>query len=57
MANLPALYVGGELEAAIALSGPVTGRIDQVFSAREIIDDSIEGFNTVIKNFHSQYGS
>lgn len=56
MANLPALYVGCELEAAIALSGQVAGRIDKVLNATESIDGSIAGFLAVFKNFRSQFG-
>jgi len=56
LANLPALYVGCELEAAIALSGQVAGRIGKVLNAKESIDGSIAGFQAVIKNFRSQFG-
>lgn len=44
MADLHALYFGGDMEAAIPLSGQVVGRIDAVLSAREIIDDTMAGF-------------
>jgi len=45
MANLQALYFGGDMEAAIPLGGQVVGRIDAVLSAREIIEDTMRGFN------------
>lgn len=44
MADLQALYFGGDMEAAIPLGGQVVGRIDAVLSAREIIDDTMNGF-------------
>ena len=44
MADLQALYFGGDMEAAIPLGGQVVGRIDAVLSAREIIDDTMTGF-------------
>jgi enoyl-[acyl-carrier protein] reductase II len=56
MANLQALYFGGDMEAAIPLQGQVGGRIDKVLSAQEIIDETMSGFNAVIDNLHRQYG-
>ena len=56
MANLQALYFGGDMEAAIPLQGQVGGRIDRVLSAQEIIDETMTGFNAAIHNLHRQYG-
>ena len=56
MAALHELYFGGNLEAAIPLSGQVVGRIDEVLTAREIIDDTVAGFDQVVKNLSRQYG-
>lgn len=56
MANLQALYFGGDMEAAIPLQGQVGGRIDRVLSAAEIIDETMAGFNAAIDNLHRQYG-
>jgi enoyl-[acyl-carrier protein] reductase II len=56
MANLQALYFGGDMEAAIPLQGQVGGRIDKVLSAQEIIDETMSGFNAAINNLHRQYG-
>jgi enoyl-[acyl-carrier protein] reductase II len=56
MANLQALYFGGDMEAAIPLQGQVGGCIDKVLSAQEIIDETMSGFNAVIDNLHRQYG-
>ena len=38
------LYFGGDLEAAIALSGQVVGRIDAVIPVQQIIDETMAGF-------------
>jgi enoyl-[acyl-carrier protein] reductase II len=56
MANLQALYFGGDMEAAIPLQGQVGGRIDKVLSAQEIIDQTMAGFNAAIDNLYQQYG-
>jgi enoyl-[acyl-carrier protein] reductase II len=56
MANLQALYFGGDMEAAIPLQGQVGGRIDRVLSAEEIIDETMAGFNAAIDNLYRQYG-
>ena len=39
-----ALYFGGDMNAAIALTGQVAGRIDQVRSVADIIADTVAGF-------------
>ncbi|HEY7775166.1 MAG TPA: nitronate monooxygenase [Kineobactrum sp.] len=55
MAGIPQLYFGGDMEAAIPLSGEVCGRIDAVISARQIIDDTIAGFHDTIKGLSQRY--
>ena len=39
-----ALYFGGDMNAAIALTGQVAGRIDEVRSVADIIADTVAGF-------------
>jgi enoyl-[acyl-carrier protein] reductase II len=39
-----ALYFGGDMNAAIALSGQVAGRIDEIRSVADIIADTVAGF-------------
>jgi enoyl-[acyl-carrier protein] reductase II len=56
MAGIPQLYFGGDMEAAIPLSGQVCGRIDAVLSARQIIDDTMAGFHEVVAGMSRQYG-
>ena len=55
MANLQELYFGGNMEAAIPLGGQVTGRIDKVVTAKQIIDDTMAGFDAVIANLSKHY--
>ena len=55
MANLQALYFGGDMEAAIPLGGQVTGRIDEILTAKQVIDQTIDGFNNIIANLASDY--
>ena len=40
MANMADLYFGGDMEAAIALSGQVAGRIDAVRPVADIISET-----------------
>jgi enoyl-[acyl-carrier protein] reductase II len=42
------LYFGGDLEAGVALTGQVAGRIDQVRPVAEIIDDCVAGFHEAV---------
>jgi len=55
MAGIPQLYFGGDMEAAIPLSGQVCGRIDAVLSASQIIDQTIAGFHDVVGGLAKQY--
>lgn len=49
------LYFGGDMEAAIALSGQVCGRIDEVRPVADILHDIRREFFEVIGGLHSQY--
>ena len=55
MAGVADLYFGGDMEAAIPLSGQVCGRIDEVLGARQIIEDTMSGFQRVIAGLAQQY--
>ena len=57
MANLQTLYFGGDMEAAIPLSGQVAGRIDEVKTAGEIIDQTMTEFHTVMHDLAGRYAS
>ncbi|MGA1074756.1 MAG: nitronate monooxygenase, partial [Ilumatobacteraceae bacterium] len=43
-----ALYFGGDMEAAIALTGQVAGRIDAVRPVADIIADTVREFAEVV---------
>jgi enoyl-[acyl-carrier protein] reductase II len=49
------LYFGGDMEAAIALSGQVAGRIDEVKPVKNIVDEIIAEFHSVITSMASAY--
>jgi len=55
MSNLQALYFGGDMEAAIPLSGQVAGRIDAVKSVDQIISETVADFNAIMQNLAKQY--
>ena len=55
MTNLKDLYFGGDMEAAIPLTGQVCGRIDAIKSVKEIIDETIAEFETIMKKMAQQY--
>ena len=57
MSGIPQLYFGGDMEAAIPLSGQVCGRIDEVISARQVIDETISGFEKVMSGLAREYAS
>lgn len=46
--NAKDLYFGGDMEAAIALSGQVAGRIEEVRSVRDIIASTIDEFAVTV---------
>ncbi len=49
-----ALYFGGDMEAAIALSGQVAGRIDSVRPVADIINDTVTEFGETIQSLTGQ---
>ena len=55
MANILDLYFGGDLEAAIPLTGQVMGRINEARSAAEIVETTMEGFHTCLASLQGQY--
>ncbi len=56
MRNALDLYFGGDMEAAIALSGQVAGRIDAVKPVAEIIAETMREFHAVIGDLYGKYG-
>jgi len=55
MANILDLYFGGDLEAAIPLTGQVMGRINEARSAAEIVESTMEGFHSCLSGLQGQY--
>jgi len=53
-AGVQELYFGGDMEAAIPLSGQVVGRIDGVKSVADVIEDTLSGFHQAINQL-AQY--
>ena len=51
------LYFGGDMEAAIALSGQVCGRIESVKPVKEILSETRDGFFETIGQLTKQYHS
>jgi enoyl-[acyl-carrier protein] reductase II len=56
MVELGHLYFGGDMEAAIPLSGQVVGRIDEVLTAQQIIHTTMSEFSRVMRDLGRQYG-
>ena len=50
------VYFGGDLEAGVALTGQVAGRIDAVAPVAEIIDDCVAGFHEAVTRLN-RFGS
>lgn len=50
-----ALYFGGDLNAALALSGQVQGRIDAVLPVAEIIDRAMSEFGEILSDLADRY--
>ena len=51
------LYFGGDMEASIALSGQVCGRIDEVRPVAEILSEIRDEFFDTIGSLNQQYAS
>jgi len=54
-AGVQELYFGGDMEAAIPLSGQVVGRIDAVKSAADIVQETMSGFYEAMDDLASRY--
>lgn len=50
------LYFGGDMEASIALSGQVAGRIESIKPVAEIIRETVGEFNDTIQALSKRYG-
>src|SRR5581483_3886977 len=54
--NALELYFGGDMEASIALSGQVAGRIDEVKPVKQILEETIGEFEAVVVAMAERYG-
>ncbi|MDB5483678.1 MAG: nitronate monooxygenase [Caulobacteraceae bacterium] len=52
-----ALYFGGDMEASIALSGQVAGRIDAVKPVAQVIAETIAEFEETVAEMATRYGA
>ncbi|HEX7761742.1 MAG TPA: nitronate monooxygenase [Caulobacteraceae bacterium] len=50
------LYFGGDMEASIALSGQVAGRIDEIKPVAQIIAETVAEFEATLAGLERQYG-
>ena len=55
-ATVQDLYFGGDMEASIALSGQVAGRIDGIKPVKQIIDETIAEFGATVAAMNRRYG-
>jgi len=55
--NALALYYGGDMEASIALSGQVAGRIDAVKPVADIIAETMAEFQATVAEMAERYGA
>jgi len=51
------LYFGGDMEASIALSGQVAGRIDEVKPVAQVIAETVAEFEQVMTDMGRRYGA
>ena len=49
------LYFGGDMEASIALSGQVAGRIDTIKPVKQIIDETVAEFEETVASLAKRY--
>jgi enoyl-[acyl-carrier protein] reductase II len=56
LGNVRDLYFGGDLEAGIALSGQVAGRIDASRPVADVIRDCVDGCEATLAGLAARYG-
>jgi len=55
-ARVQELYFGGDMEASIALTGQVAGRIDSIKPVAEILSSMMEEFHATVVALERRYG-
>ena len=53
--NAKDLYFGGDMEASIALSGQVCGRIDAIKPVAQIIRETVDDFFKTVQSLSTNY--
>ncbi len=56
-ARVQELYFGGDMEASIALSGQVAGRIDEILPVQQILDGMCEEFEQCVSMLNKVYSN
>ena len=56
-AGVQQLYFGGDMEAAVPLTGQVCGRIDAVEPVARIIAHTVDGFHETVASMAARYGA
>jgi enoyl-[acyl-carrier protein] reductase II len=56
-AGVQELYFGGNMEAAVPLTGQVCGRIDSIKPVKSIIEETIHDFHRIVDSMAARYGS
>ena len=51
------LYFGGDMNASIALTGQVAGRIDGVRPVADILEDIAREFHETLESLQERYGA
>jgi len=54
-AGVQQLYFGGDMEAAVPLTGQVCGRIDAVMPVKQIIEETMRDFHATINRLAARY--
>lgn len=55
-AGVQQLYFGGDMEAAVPLTGQVCGRIDAIKPVQQIIEETMRDFHATIAGLAARYG-
>ena len=56
-AGVQELYFGGDMEAAVPLTGQVCGRIDSIRPVREILEETMTQFQQTVDSMAARYAS
>ncbi|MEE9606134.1 MAG: nitronate monooxygenase [Myxococcota bacterium] len=56
-AGVRQVYFGGELEAGVALSGQVAGRIDAMLPVAEIVEQTVREFSETVEGLAKRYAA